>query len=454
MDAQDPNGSVQKFWRKYLSYLKSLGVKPRSLPWYRLRAQQYIEASDLPLRQHTAAQVSDWHKRLCNQADLADWQVVQAIDAVEQLLRFAGSPASAEVEWHALREAARRLHSEHPTIARQEGFIPDDLPEWKRRLIGEIRRRGYSWRTEETYLQWLERLCRHAGTESPDSLDSGAVRTFLEALAVQRNVSANTQNLALNACAFYFKHVLERPLELGPFAYAKRPQRLPVVLTVEEVGRLLSCTDGVAGLVIALLYGTGMRLMEGLRLRVQDLDFGYRQITVRHGKGGKDRVVPLPTPLVEPLRQQLEEAKALHREDLESGHGEVLLPNALARKYPHAGREWRWQWVFPSVRLSVDPRSGTIRRHHLHESSVQRAVKRAAARAGIHKRVGCHTLRHSFATHLLEQGNDIRTVQELLGHADVSTTMIYTHVLNKGGQGVTSPLERLEALQPYHRMPA
>jgi len=443
MDAGDPQDPIRRFWKGYLAHLKAQGIQPRQLPWYRLRARQYIEATNAPLRQHRATQVKAWHERLCNQAGLADWQVLQAIDAVEHLLRFAGSPASTEVDWSALRDAARRLPLQHPTLARNEAPLADDLPDWKRRLIGEIRRRGYSWRTEETYLQWVERLCRHAGSETPDSLDEDAVRTFLEALVVRRNVSANTQNQALNACVFYFKHVLDRPLELGPFAHAKRPKRLPVVLTVEEVSRLLSHAHGVPGLIVALLYGTGLRLMEGLRLRVQDLDFGYRQITVRHGKGGKDRMVPFPAPLMERLLGQLEEVRALHRQDLDAGHGEVLLPNALARKYPNAGREWRWQWVFPSARLSVDPRSGRIRRHHLHESSVQRAVKRAAARAGIDKRVGCHTLRHSFATHLLEQGSDIRTVQELLGHADVSTTMIYTHVLNKGGQGVTSPLERL-----------
>ncbi len=443
MDADDEQQRIRRFWKDYLAHLGTQGVHARQLPWYRLRARQYIEASDVPLRQHTAVQVNAWHERLCSQASLADWQVLQAIDAVEHLLLFARAPASSEVDWQALKDAARRLSPQHPTLARQEGPLLDDLPVWKRRLIGEIRRRGYSWRTEQAYLQWLERLCRHAGSESPDSLDSHAIRTFLEALVVRRNVSASTQNQALNACAFYFKQILDRPLELGSFAHAKRPKRLPVVLTAQEVGRLLSHADGVPGLVIMLLYGTGMRLMEGLRLRVQDLDFGYRQITVRRGKGGKDRVVPFPAPLMDRLRAHLENVETLHQRDLDAGHGEVLLPDALARKYPNAGREWRWQWVFPSARLSVDPRSGTIRRHHMHESSVQRAVKRAAAQAGIDKRVGCHTLRHSFATHLLEQGSDIRTVQELLGHADVATTMIYTHVLNKGGQGVTSPLERL-----------
>ena len=244
--------------------------------------------------------------------------------------------------------------------------------------------------------------------------------------------------------AFFYSQALEQPLGvLGSFIRAKRPQRLPVVLTRGEVLRLLDQLEGTYRLMASLLYGTGMRLMECLRLRVKDVDFAYRQIVVRDGKGQKDRVTPLPDKLIEPLRAHLEQVKVLHEADLSQGNGEVFLPSALARKYPNAAREWGWQYVFPSGRLSVDPRSGAIRRHHLHENGLQKAVKQAATVARLTKPANCHALRHSFATHLLETGYDIRTVQELLGHSDVSTTMIYTHVLNRGGKGVVSPLDAI-----------
>ena len=258
------------------------------------------------------------------------------------------------------------------------------------------------------------------------------------------NVAASTQNQALNALVFLYKQVLGYELgELDGFVRAKRPKRLPVVLDRVEVRGLLDRLDGTQHLMVGLLYGTGMRLMECVRLRVQDLDFSYSQLVVRDGKGQKDRVVPLPQRLVPPLHEHLERVQALHRKDLDQGFGEVFLPDALARKWPNAPKEWGWQYVFPSGRLSVDPRSGKTRRHHLHENGLQKAVKAAAQKAEITKKVNCHCLRHSFATHLLESGYDIRTVQELLGHADVSTTMIYTHVLNRGGQGVLSPLDGL-----------
>ncbi|MCP4935864.1 MAG: integron integrase, partial [bacterium] len=248
-----------------------------------------------------------------------------------------------------------------------------------------------------------------------------------------------TQNQALNALVFLYRQVLDMPFgELDGFARAKRPKRLPVVLERMEVSRLLEHLEGTQFLMVALLYGTGIRLMECVRLRVLDVDFAYSQLVIRDGKGQKDRVVPLPKRLFQPLKEQLEKSRLLHQEDIKNGFGEVYLPQALARKWPNAPKEWKWQYLFPSGKLSVDPRSGKTRRHHFHENGLQKGIKIASARAEITKKVNCHCMRHSFATHLLEAGYDIRTVQELLGHADVSTTMIYTHVLNRGGQGVLS----------------
>jgi integron integrase len=308
-----------------------------------------------------------------------------------------------------------------------------------------IRRLHYSRRTEESYVQWIRRYIWFHGKRHPDTLGEPEVTAFLNHLAAERGVAASTQNQALSALLFLYKEVLGRELAwLDGLVRAKRPLHVPAVLTRAEVERLLACLHGVRGLAVGLLYGTGMRLLECLRLRVKDIDFGYAQILVRDGKGQKDRITMLPAKLAEPLHQHLASVRLLHTRDLREGFGEVHLPFALARKYPSAGREWAWQYVFPSKNRSADPEDGVIRRHHLDESVLQRAVREAARTAGIDKPAHCHTLRHSFATHLLLAGYDIRTVQELLGHKDVSTTMIYTHVLNKGGRGVTSPLDRVE----------
>jgi integron integrase len=304
-----------------------------------------------------------------------------------------------------------------------------------------MRRRAYSIRTEQAYEQWVDRFLAFCDQANPSQVGSAEVLAFLQHLAVTRQVAANTQNQARYALAFFYTHVLHQPLDtFDGLVPAKRPQRLPVVLTRAEVATLLAAMHGVHGLMAALLYGTGMRLMECVRLRVQDIDFAYCQITVRDGKGQKDRVVPLPQRPVETLQHHLATVQRLHQDDLQAGYGAVFLPYALARKYPQAPKAWGWQYVFPSARLSVDPRSGVIRRHHLHENGVQKVVQHAARAAARAKRVTPHTLRHSFATHLLEDGYDIRTVQELLGHVDVSTTMIYTHVLNRGGKGVDQSL--------------
>jgi integron integrase len=268
------------------------------------------------------------------------------------------------------------------------------------------------------------------------------VTEFLTHLARDRNVAASTQNQALSALLFLYKEVLKQEIGwLGGVERAKRPARLPVVLTRDEVHKIFAHLHGKDRLMAGLLYGSGLRLMECARLRVKDVDLGYLRITVRDGKGGKDRVTMLPVNLAQPLERHLHKIKAQHDEDLEAGFGSVFLPNALDRKYRGAAKEWAWQYVFPSSRLSVDPRSGARRRRHVEESSLQLAMKRAVGSSGIQKPATCHTLRHSFATHLLENGYDIRTVQELLGHKDVSTTMIYTHVLNRPGIGVKSPLE-------------
>jgi integron integrase len=309
-------------------------------------------------------------------------------------------------------------------------------------LRSEIRVRHLSLSTEEAYADWVRRFILFHGKRHPRDMGVKEVEAFLSHLAVARKVSGSTQNQAKSALLFLYRHVLRVALPwLEEVVQAKAARRLPVVLTTREVGLLLEAMDGTTGLVAQLLYGTGMRLMEGLRLRVKDIDFDIREITVRQGKGDKDRVTMLPEVLVGPLRTHLEAVRALHQADLAAGRGDVLLPDAYARKAPHAARSWGWQWVFPSRLLSADPRGGQIRRHHLQPESIQKAVRLAARRAELAKPVTPHTLRHSFATHLLQAGHDIRTVQELLGHQDVETTMIYTHVLNRGGHGVLSPLD-------------
>ncbi|HEX5391830.1 MAG TPA: integron integrase [Rhodocyclaceae bacterium] len=308
----------------------------------------------------------------------------------------------------------------------------------------KIRLKHYSIRTEQAYTDWIKRFIRHFNKRHPRDMGAAQIEEFLTHLAVDGKVAAATQNQAKAALLFLYREVLEIDLPwLDGITQAKAPKRLPVVLTRNEVQLLLRHLDGIHSLVCSLLYGTGMRIMECLRLRVKDVDFERHEILIRDGKGFKDRVTMLPSALSSALQKQMEHARLFHLRDLEAGHGEVYLPYALDRKYPNAGREWMWQYVFPADKPSVDPRSGVVRRHHVQDQAVQRALKQAVRDSGINKPATPHTLRHSFATHLLEGGYDIRTVQELLGHSDVSTTMIYTHVLNKGGRGVVSPLDRI-----------
>ena len=454
-----PQDAVSKFWHNYIETLVNHGVKPASARWYVKRVEQYIACyPDERLIRHTPRHIVDFFTELGRNSRLKDWQFRQTVDAIRILFcEFLRVDWCSGVDWHYWLEASKKLSSHHATLAREVSsednsykkhlsFPTQEVRERFRnhleRLITEIRLRAYSIRTEQTYETWVTRFLAFQPHDSLEAVSGKDVRAFLEHLVLKGNVAASTQNVALNAVNFFFNEVLKQPIgELGEYSRAKRPKRLPAVLSRQEVKVLLGGLDGVQYLMAALLYGSGMRLMECVRLRVQDIDFSYHQILIRNGKGNKDRVVPLPHKLEGLLRSQLEEVRQYHETDLAAGFGEVFMPDALGRKFPKGARDWAWQYVFPSGRLSLDPRSNRQRRHHVDESTLQKAVKRAAREAGISKRVSCHTLRHSFATHLLEDGYDIRTVQELLGHADVSTTMIYTHVLNRGGKGVRSPLD-------------
>ena len=317
-----------------------------------------------------------------------------------------------------------------------------EAPRLLHQVRDKIRLKHYSIRTEQAYTDWIRRFILFHKKRHPAEMGAVEVEQFLTHLAVAGKVSASTQNQAKSALLFLYRDVLAIELPwLDGMAQAKTGKRLPVVLTVQETLRLLDKLEGTTGLIARLLYGSGMRVMEGVRLRVKDIDFERCELIVREGKGNKDRVTMLPQSLVAPLQQHLVRVKALHTQELAEGFGDVYLPFALSRKYPAAGREWHWQYVFPAAKRSIDPRSGIERRQHVSDQAVQRAVRQAARDAGLNKPATPHTLRHSFATHLLQSGYDIRTVQELLGHKDVQTTMIYTHVLNRGGRGVVSPLD-------------
>lgn len=321
-------------------------------------------------------------------------------------------------------------------------FIPNPKLRFLDQCREVLRFKQMAESTEKSYVDWIRRFIVWSGKRHPNEMGTMEVRGFLTYLAAERNVAAATQNQALNALVFLYREVIGGELGwLQGFEPARRGARLPEVLSQAEVRAVLGVMEGTVGLIARLLYGTGLRLTEGLRLRVKDVDFSRGQIMVRSGKGGDDRVTLFPDALREPLRTHLQRVRELHQKDLQAGRGDVWLPKALAVKYPGAPREWAWQWVFPSAELSLDQSSGVRRRHHVSDVSVQRGVKLAAGKAGIIRRVSPHVLRHSFATHLLEKGYDIRTVQELLGHKDVGTTQIYTHVMGKPGLGVRSPLD-------------
>ncbi|NOQ87747.1 MAG: integron integrase [Gammaproteobacteria bacterium] len=391
--------------------------------------------------------------------NIVDWKFRQVVDALRILFcELVKSPLSVDFDWQMWMDNSKDLPADHATIARTSSIVNDnkinrgsvelcacrqEFSALFERLVKEIRIRAYSIRTEQAYSDWLARFIIFSDIKTEDGFTAEKISIYLEHLAINRNVAVSTQAQALNALVFFCKNILKLEIESAiEFQRAKKPKRLPVVLSRKEIGRLLNgITNPLHHLIASLMYGTGLRLMECVRLRVSDVDFEFMQVVVREGKGRKDRVVPLPETLVNTLHEQIRKISILHEKDVKAGFGEVKLPGALARKYKNAAKEFRWQYLFPSMKLSSDPQSGKVMRHHVHESGVQKSIKKSADANNITKKVSSHCLRHSFATHLLDSGYDIRTVQELLGHADVSTTMIYTHVLNKGGRGVKSPLD-------------
>ena len=443
------------FWEKYLAIVASHSIPGAKAEWYLKWATKFaLSLPGVPLKRRSIEQVKAFLEELAAKPNVKEWQAQQASEALRILYQdFLDAPWSRPWPYTAgAAQAAKGPKDTLPvSVEIRPAFRDESLPHeievlYKdifKRLSTEIRTRHYSIRTEKSYEHWVRRFIAFHGLSSPRELTPASVKEYLEYLAEERQVSASTQNQALNALVFLYDQVLHEPLgPIGEFTRAKRPQRIPVVLSAEEVGRLLENLSGTKALMAGLLYGSGLRLMECLRLRVKDIDFALGQIVVRDGKGQKDRVTVLPKKYEQILREHLDQVRKQHQQDLAGGGGDVYIWPGLERKYPKAPKEWIWQYVFPAEGLSVDPRSKKVRRHHMHESILQRAVREAAGKAGLTKPVSCHVLRHSFATHLLESGYDIRTVQELLGHSDVSTTMIYTHVLNRPGIAVKSPADK------------
>ncbi len=407
-----------------------------------------------------AEDINHFLQNIDGTTDLSPWQFRQLLHALKLfLIRLNHISWAKEFDWDYWQAAAQKLPDNHATVARDYTELSPQstqlhTPPTKlnnsthndllRKLIYSLRSANYAIKTEQTYAHWIKCFLFFHTTVNAGDFNANHATQYLNHLAVNRRVATNTQSVVLNALSFFFKRILEEPFDVKGFKLAKRPRKLPVVLTNDEIRSLLCHMHGLYGLLAGLQYGTGMRLMEVIRLRVQDIDEGYHQIIIRNAKGNKDRVVPLPDCYREQLLSQIAFVSTQHEQDLKNGYGEVYLPDALNRKFPHAAKELRWQYLFPGSRLSADPRSGAVRRHHIHESSLQKKIKQAANDANLLKRVSSHTLRHSFATHLLENGYDIRTVQELLGHSDVSTTMIYTHVLNKPGMTVRSPVDLIQ----------
>lgn len=449
-----------RFWRNYLIILDNHGVKKTAQRWFRIYVEYYINSyPNDRLMTHQAIHVERYLEKLGRNPKFEDWQFARVVRSLQYLFRdMLSLPWAQGFDWQKWDLFSTTLNNEHATLFREDVYDADntyqarpksvtsrfraELPGAHKDFVKLLRLRGMATRTELTYELWLASFFAFHAWKVPNLLGSKDVLAFLEYLALKRKVSASTQKLAFNALIFFFREVSARDTsDWSQYTRARPKRRLPTVLSRNEAHLLLEKMSGQAGLMASLMYGGGLRLMECVRLRVQDIDFAYQQILVRNGKGNKDRVVPLAKKLYAPLKEQLKNTKVQFEHDLKAGSHGVYIPVALARKLKGAEKQWQWQYVFPATRMAKDPRSGLLRRHHIHETSLNKAIKKAATEARLNKRVSSHTFRHSFATHMLESGYDIRTVQELLGHSDVATTMIYTHVLNRGGMGVLSPLD-------------
>lgn len=459
-DSPASQTSIDRFWANYLIVLQKNSIPKNSLLWYRKHIEAYITANkDTPLNSHTGQDIDRYLNAKGRLPNLEEWQFGQIADALRLLfVELINSQWCNSYDWFHWRAFARELEQDHPTLMRDADPYSLVAPSSNRHIlrfrtqfsdthlafIKTIRVRQMAVRTEKTYEQWIARFLCYSKWKELDQLGAIDIQNYLEHLAVASKVSLATQKVALNALVFLFREVLGQNVEnILSFTRSSPRQKIPTVLSQNEVRRLLEAMSGRSKLMASLMYGTGMRIMECTRLRVQDIDFDYRQITIREAKGKKQRVVPLPEKLCPLINEHLIQVKITHDEDLSAGFGEVLLPPAFARKIGSAVKNFSWQYVFPATRIAFDHRTGKSRRHHIHETSLQKAIRNAAKKANLTKRVTSHTLRHSFATHLLESGKDIRLIQELLGHADVNTTMIYTHVIKKGGLAVNSPFDAL-----------
>lgn len=453
--------SVAQFWQQYIAALHDKDIPEQRHIWFVRHVERFVRAQQKRLRERTREDVEAYVVQLGRDPRMQDWQLLHHIEALHILFaRIVKSPWTTSYNWEALKEKCRPLEFNHGTVARDNIAVkpqpapkaaeagnaaPLDRPALLDALRASIRTHGYSIRTEQSYVEWTNRFLKYMPHINAADMTADHVSHYLSYLSTQRRVTASTQKQALCSIVYLLRYVLQKDIgKFADFVKASTPRRLPVVLSKTEVKTVLQgISDPTYALMAGILYGSGLRITECLRLRIKDVDFDYQQIHIFNGKGNKDRVVPLPKSQRAALEQQITQVQQLHQEDTARGFGEVYIPQALSRKYPNAKNELRWQYLFPSTKLSIDPRSNCTRRHHLHESGLQKSVKKAADSAGVSKRVTSHTFRHSFATHLLEAGYDIRTVQELLGHADVSTTMIYTHVLNKPGVTVNSPIDNL-----------